>query len=67
MAGFRNQVIQFDRRKIRPTDGDGVERLHCAVNRVNCGAPNIVLGAVDVMQHTVSNVIHNHCGQPAIL
>jgi len=24
-------------------------------------------GDVDVMQHTVSNVTHNHCGQPAML
>jgi hypothetical protein len=37
------------------------------VNLANLDAPGLVFAAVDVMQHTVSNVIHTHCGQPAML
>jgi hypothetical protein len=39
----------------------------CPLKRVKDGVQKDVLRAVDVMQHTVSDVIHNHCGQPAML
>jgi len=54
-------------RKIRPTLEGAREGLSACFRSLQPAPGGVYSSHVDVMQHTVSDVIHNQCGHTAML